>query len=72
MSLPNLGARSSLYGATVRYGRKGNWTDGSSATSTGKDCPAASASGTLLDTISRGDNVRVRGKIVVEVDSTTR
>ena len=42
-----------------------------SATSTGKDCPAASASGTLLDTISRGDNVRVRGKIVMEVDSTT-
>ncbi len=42
-----------------------------SATSTGKDCPAASASGTLLDTVGRGDNIRVRGKIIVEIDSTS-
>ena len=37
--------------------------------SSGKDCPSAATSGTLLDTISKGDNVRVRGKLVFEVDS---
>lgn len=41
-----------------------------SATSTGKDCPSASTSGTLLNTIAKGDNVRIRGKIVVEIDTT--
>lgn len=40
-----------------------------SATSSGKDCPSANNSGTLLATIGDGDNIRVRGKVVVEVDS---
>lgn len=40
-----------------------------SATASGKDCPSASTSGTLLDTIGRNDNVRVRGKLVFEVDN---
>ncbi len=40
-----------------------------SATSTGKDCPAASVSGTLLNTVGKGDNVRVRGRLIVEVDN---
>lgn len=40
-----------------------------SANSSGKDCPSASTSGTLLATIGRGDNVRVRGRVVVEVDN---
>ncbi|HMU39445.1 MAG TPA: hypothetical protein PKE31_10560 [Pseudomonadota bacterium] len=38
--------------------------------STGKDCPSASDSGTLLNAIGRNDNVRLRGKILVELDST--
>ncbi len=41
-----------------------------SATSTGKDCPSASTSGTLLNTVDRGDNIRVRGKLIVEIDSS--
>lgn len=40
-----------------------------SPNASGKDCPSASTSGTLLNTISRGDNVRVRGKLVIEVDN---
>ena len=40
-----------------------------SATSSGKDCPSAATSGTLLNTIGKGDNVRIRGRIVVEIDS---
>lgn len=41
-----------------------------SPASTGKDCPSAASSGTLLNTIGKGDNVRVRGKLIFEVDST--
>ncbi len=40
-----------------------------SASSTGKDCPSASTSGTLLNTVGKGDNVRVRGRLIVEVDN---
>ena len=41
-----------------------------SPTASGKDCPSASISGTPLSTISRGDNVRIRGHVIVEIDST--
>lgn len=41
-----------------------------SATSSGSDCPSARLSGTPFDTVKRGDNVRVKGKIIVEIDST--
>lgn len=41
-----------------------------SATSSGKDCPSARTSGTMLDTVDKGDNVRIKGKLLVEVDST--
>lgn len=37
--------------------------------STGKDCPAARLSGTVLSSIARGDNVSITGKLVFEVDS---
>ncbi len=40
-----------------------------SATSTGKDCPSASVSGTLLNAVGKGDNVRVKGRLIVEVDN---
>jgi len=40
-----------------------------SATSTGKDCPSASVSGTLLNAVGKGDNVRVSGRLIVEVDN---
>ena len=40
-----------------------------SPNSTGKDCPAARISGTVLANIGRGDNVKVSGKVVFEVDS---
>jgi hypothetical protein len=40
-----------------------------SPNSSGKDCPSASTSGTLLNTVGRGDNVRIRGKLVFEVDN---
>lgn len=40
-----------------------------SPSSTGKDCPSASTSGTLLNTVGKGDNVRVRGRLIVEVDN---
>ncbi|TXH26770.1 MAG: hypothetical protein E6Q99_04150 [Elusimicrobia bacterium] len=35
----------------------------------GKDCPATSTSGTLLSTIGRGDNARIRGRVVFEPDN---
>lgn len=38
--------------------------------STGKDCPSAADSGTLLKEVSREDNLRLRGKVIVELDST--
>lgn len=37
--------------------------------STGKDCPSARVSGTVLANISRGDNITVYGHVIVEVDS---
>lgn len=39
-----------------------------SATSTGKDCPAARLSGTPLDTVSHTDLVRVRGLLTFSID----
>lgn len=41
-----------------------------SATSTGKDCPSAATSGTALATVARGDNLRIRGHLIFEIDST--
>lgn len=40
-----------------------------SPSSTGKDCPSKTDSGTLLAQIGRGDNARIRGKIVLEPDN---
>lgn len=37
--------------------------------STGKDCPTARLSGTLLANVGNGDNLRIRGKVQVEVDT---
>lgn len=41
-----------------------------SATASGSDCPSARLSGTPLISVKRGDNIRVKGKIIVEIDST--
>jgi len=41
-----------------------------SATATGKDCPSVATSGTALAPVGRGDNLRIRGKLIVEVDSS--
>ena len=38
--------------------------------STGKDCPGARISGTVLANIARGDNLAVYGKLIFEVDSS--
>ena len=32
-------------------------------------CPSASVSGTLLNAVGKGDNVRVKGRLIVEVDN---
>ena len=41
-----------------------------SATSSGKDCPSAATSGTALATVARGDNLRIKGHLIFEVDSS--
>lgn len=38
-------------------------------TSTAKDCPAAKDSGTLLSDIKKGDNLRLRGRLLFETDT---
>lgn len=41
-----------------------------SANASGKDCPSEELSGTLLAKITRGDNARIYGRIIIEIDST--
>ena len=41
-----------------------------SATATGKYCPSVATRGTALAPVGRGDNLRIRGKLIVEVDSS--
>jgi hypothetical protein len=41
-----------------------------SATASGKDCPSASTTSTPLAVVGRSDNLKIRGKVIVEVDST--
>lgn len=40
------------------------------ANASGSDCPTKTTSGTLLADVSKDDNLRIRGKLVFEVDST--
>lgn len=41
-----------------------------SANASGKDCPSVSSTSTPLAMVGRGDNLKIRGKLIVEVDST--
>jgi len=40
-----------------------------SPTASGKDCPSVSTTNTPLAAVGRGDNLKIRGKLIVEVDS---